>query len=128
MTLENIQKIFDATGLSVKVEILDKSYLPDDCNEGYQIEGIYLTKEKRERSNILETYEIDAWVVGHDVCTPGGHWEPDDYDYNEVGDFQNLHDAVREICNLIIYQNLQGCSENEWAKEYANVQVDEEMA
>lgn len=126
MSLQAIQSIFDSTGLTTKVELLSGCYLPDDCNEGYQINGIYLTKEKRKRSNIFESYLIDAWVVGHDVCTPGGHWEPDDYDYNEVGDFQTLSDAVKEIANLIIAQNLQGYFENEWAKEYANVQIDKE--
>ena len=126
MLLSQIQSIFNGTGLTTKVELLSGCYLPEDCQEGYQINGIYLTKEKRERSNILETYEIDAWVVGYDICTPGSHWEPDDYDYNEVGDFQNLYDAVKEIANLIIAQNLQGYQENGWAKEYANVQIDQD--
>lgn len=126
MSLQSIQALFDATTLKTTVTPLDLSLAPEDAQEAYQIEGLYLTKEKRERSNILESYLIDAWVVSYDIQTPASYWEPEDYDYHEVGDFQNLTDAVREICNLIIQKNLQAYHENEWAKEYANVQPDQE--
>lgn len=117
--LSNLQSIFDATGLSLKVEPLDSCYLPDDCEEGYNIEGVYLTREKRERSNILETYEVPVWVVGYDMCTPGGHWEPDDYDYVEVSDQEVLSNAVKDVCALHIDWRLQNYYDNQYGEEFS---------
>ncbi len=120
MSIERIQKIFNATGLTVKVNPLDADCFDGEITEGYVIDGVYLTKENRPVTTIAGDKYVDFWVVGHDIYIPGGHWEPDDYDYTEVGDFQSLYDAVSEVCRLLIKWKLDNYGECEALESMMN--------
>ena len=130
MNKERIQKIFNATGLTVTVKELECEILTDvvaeiivcgdDVLEGYNIDGVYLTKESRPEPSIVGDRYYDHWVVSHDVLIPGSHWEPDDYDYNEVGQFKSLYDAIAEVCRVLIQWKLDNYGECEAIEEMLN--------
>lgn len=120
MNKERIQKIFNATGLTVTVTELEDFYTDNEVIEGYNIDGVYLTKESRPEPSIVGDRYYDHWVVSHDVLIPGSHWEPDDYDYNEVGQFKSLYDAIAEVCRVLIQWKLDNYGECEAIEEMLN--------
>ena len=120
MNIERIQKIFNATGLTVKEKPLEDYCTDNEILEGYNIDGVYLTKEKRPEPSIVGDQYYDHWVVSHDVYVPGTYWEPDDYDYNEVGDFKSLYDAIAEVCRVLIQWKLDNYGECEALESMMN--------
>lgn len=114
--IDKIKKALTVSNLNIQVIPMEESEYPGEEEsfnfEGYNIGGVYIYTDLREISTICNTEKVPFWIVGYDIITSGGHWEPDDYDFAVYAEHRSFSDAVIEVIQLHIKWNLNNMFES----------------
>ena len=58
------------------------------------------------RKSIAQEIDVPAFSIGTYVCYPGGHWNPDEYDFQEAMTVTNVYSAIALVISHSVFMRL----------------------
>jgi hypothetical protein len=80
----------------------------DECFIEIEEHGLTLQIDEMDISTIAGKKYHPCWTVLETRCTPGGHWEPDDYDLYELSSHRSYPEAIAKVLLVIAEREIDG--------------------